>query len=157
MMYSPALGACSWPSVAMVCLKPCRLKLVAPYRPRHQSANQLTFMHTTIVISKAGQLRWGTTLAAITGKATATAIFSISQNRNPVAAAIGFLALFVIPRASKAPGSTTANTPYSADQATALCCVKPQNRAAHNTPAMAWAATTRHGDTIGIRDFNSCA
>ena len=80
-------------------------------RPRHNSASQLTLMHTTIVASIAGQLRCGTTLVASANIATATPIFSISQNRKPTAAAIAFRAPRVIPRASKAPGTTTTDAP----------------------------------------------
>lgn len=108
-MYSPAVGACAEPSAAML------FQDLFVDQRRHRSASQFTFMHTTIVTSIAGQLRPGTTLAAITSIVTATPIFNISQNMKPAAAdtaeADFVLALRVIPRASKALGRTVATAP----------------------------------------------
>ena len=86
-------------------------------------------MHTTIVISNAGQLRSGTTFTAITSRAIATPIFSIYQNRKPTAAATGARVPRDIPRASKALGRTTEAAPYNADQATLSCREKIKNAA----------------------------
>src|SRR5438876_10708625 len=105
----------------------------------HSNAHQFTFTHTIIATSNAGQLRSGTTLGAAASMATATAIFTISQNMNPNAAAPGLeLVPLVIPRASKALGRTVAAAPYSADHAAPLRCVMTHVRAAHSTPATAW-------------------
>mgnify|MGYP006331461847 CR=1 FL=1 len=110
--YYMLFAAMSGSVPALLMLDPATLsKFLFSHRPRHESASQFTFMHTTIVISRAGQLSWGTTLAAITNMAMATAIFSISQNMKPTAAAIAFFVPRVIPRAIKAPGSTTDNAP----------------------------------------------
>jgi hypothetical protein len=81
--------------------------LIVRLRPRHSSASQFIFMHTNIVTSSTGQLKPGTTLAAITSIAIATPIFNISQNMKPAAKPIADPALRDIPRAIKAPGSTT--------------------------------------------------
>ena len=68
-------------------------------------------MHTTIATSKAGQLRFGTTFAAITNMAIATPNFSISQNMKPAADATAPFVPRVIPRAIKALGITVAAAP----------------------------------------------
>src|ERR1700712_5969325 len=107
-------------------------------------------MHTTMVTSSAGQLRFGTTLTAIANIAIATPIFSISQNMKPAATATGFRVPLVMPRANKALGKTTAAAPYSADHTAPLRCVNAQTAAPHNKPAAACAATTPPGDKGGV-------
>ena len=93
-MYSPAVGAC--PSAAIVCssrVVASRLVVLRP--PRHSRASQFTFMHTTIATSRAGQLRSGTTFAAATSMATASAIFTNSHSMNPNTKAPGSPCWFV--------------------------------------------------------------
>src|SRR5438477_2727520 len=124
----------------------------------HSSASQFTFTHTIMATSSAGQLRSATTLGAAASMATATAIFTISQNMNPNTAAPGLeLVPLVIPRASKALGKTVAAAPYSADHAAPLRCVTTQVKAPHSTPAAAWLPTTRHGDVGGCLALKACA
>ena len=94
-------------------------------------------MHTNMVTSKAGQLKFGTTLAAITNMAIADPIFNICQNIKPAAAAIGFFAPRVIPRAISAFGRTAAAAPYNADHAVIDRCVTAQTTSTHATPTIA--------------------
>ncbi len=68
-------------------------------------------MHTTIVTSSTGQLKSGTTRAAITNIAIAAPIFNTSQNMKPTAKLMGDPARRDIPRAISAPGTTTAAEP----------------------------------------------
>src|SRR5436309_2731333 len=155
-MYSPAVGpACSAAvaSAAMSNQTLCVGSVTTGLR-RHSSANQFIFMQTTIATSNAGQLKPGTTRGAANSMATATPIFTVSQNMNrniAAPAAAGVLARFrVMPRASKALGTTTTAAPYSADKAAPLRCVKAQTMAQHSSPATACTATTRHGDKGGL-------
>ena len=76
-------------------------------------------MHTTRVTSKAGQLRPGTTLGASISMATETAILPNSHNMTLTAETAGakLEIRLVMPRAIKAPGTTTVAAPYSADHA----------------------------------------
>ena len=108
-------------------------------------------MHTTIAASKAGQLRLGTTLAAITSMATAAPIFNISQNMNPEAEAIGELVDFVMPRASRMFGTTTDAAPYNADQKPVAVAITAAATPAHIMPTKACAAMTRQGENQ-VRD-----
>lgn len=94
-------------------------------------------MHTTIVSSKAGQLSWGTTLAAISNIAIATPIFNISQNRKPAAAVTAPATPRVIPRANKALGRTVAAAPYNTDHTISGLRVNSHARTTHNNPANA--------------------
>ena len=82
-------------------------------RPRHDSANQYTFMHSTMPTSKAGQLRGCRIFGATTSKATDTPIFTDCHNMKLTALAPGdvLLSLLVMPRAIKAPGTTTVTAP----------------------------------------------
>ena len=69
-------------------------------------------MHTTIVTSNAGQLRWLTTLLAAASMATARPIFATSQIRKPNAADTGLPRRDRdTPRASTDCGSSTAAMP----------------------------------------------
>lgn len=91
-------------------------------------------MHTNIVTSKAGQFRFGTTLEAITNKATAAPIFNICQNMKPAAAATGLTAPRVIPRAINAFGRIAAADPYNADHAEMERSANAQTRVTHAAP-----------------------
>lgn len=81
------------------------------------SANQYTCMHSTIVASSAGQLRGCTHFGASISMAIETPNFTMLQNMTPTALAPGDTLVrgLVIPRAIKAPGTTTTAAPYSAE------------------------------------------
>ena len=68
-------------------------------------------MHTTIVASNDGQFKPGAHMATAANMATADVIFISSQNMKLAAAAAGLRVSRDIPRASKAPGSTTVSAP----------------------------------------------
>ena len=75
-------------------------------------------MHTTRPTSSAGQLRGCTSFGASISMTTETPIFTISHNMKLTALAPGdtLESRLVMPRAIKAPGTTTTAAPYSADQ-----------------------------------------
>ena len=77
-------------------------------------------MHSTSATSKAGQLKCGTNLGAPISSATETAIFTISHDMKLTADTPGdmLVSRLVMPRAIKAPGTTTVAAPYSTDHAT---------------------------------------
>ena len=70
-------------------------------------------MHSTIPTSNAGQLSGCTSLGASISMATETPIFVISQNMKLTALAPGDVLVIrlVMPRAIKAPGTTTVAAP----------------------------------------------
>ncbi len=70
-------------------------------------------MHSTIVASKAGQLRGCTSFDASINMATETPIFTMLHDMTLTALAPGdtLLSRLVMPRAIKAPGTTTTATP----------------------------------------------
>ena len=70
-------------------------------------------MHSTIPASKASQLKGCTSLGATISMAIETAILTISHNMKLTALAPGdmLLSRLVMPRAIKAPGTTTVAAP----------------------------------------------
>ena len=82
-------------------------------RPRHSSATQYTFVHNTRPTSRAGQLRGCTIFGASISIATETPILTISHNMKLTALAPSDTLdrRLVMPRAIKAPGTTTVAAP----------------------------------------------
>ncbi len=106
-------------------------------------------MHSTIVASNAGQLRGCTSFDASISMATETAIFTTLHDMTLTALAPGdtLLSRLVMPRAIRAPGTTTTAAPYSAEPSIPSAPpISPHSRAL-DTPIAACAATTHHGDT----------
>ena len=108
-------------------------------------------MHSTIATSKAGQLRGCTSFGASASMATETAIFTNSHNMKLTALAPGdmLLSRLVMPRAIKAPGTTTVAAPQSADQAVSDLPVMSIASKATTPPTAHCTKTTRHGETVG--------
>ena len=93
-------------------------------------------MQTTRPTSKAGQLRGCTIFGAKTSISTETPIFTISHNMKLTALAPGdtLLIRLLMPRAIKAPGTTTTAAPYSADPNTARSpVISPCEHGHHRT------------------------
>lgn len=116
-------------------------------------------MHNTSATSKAGQFKGWTTLGASTSISTDAPIFNVAQNITLAALVTGdTLAIgLVVPRAIKAPGTTTTAAPYSAEAAASREPVISHASAAISSPRPAWAAITRHGDSDGLRIRNASA
>ena len=81
--------------------------------PRHSSANQYTFMHSTSADQQRRPVKGCTTFGASTSIATDTPIFTIAQNMTLTAPAAGDSApsRLVMPRAISSAGSTTTAAP----------------------------------------------
>lgn len=120
-------------------------------------------MHSTIVASNAGQLRGCISFGASISMAIETPNFTMLQTITPTALAPGDTLVrgLVIPRAIKAPGTTTTAAPYSAElnqPSAAPACPKSQANEAAATPTAACTAITHHGDTRrGLRATRSRA
>ena len=110
-------------------------------------------MHTTRPTSNAGQLSGCTSFGASISMATETPIFTDSHNMKLTALTPGDMldSRLVMPRAIKAPGTTTAAAPYSADHACSRPPPSSHANSATTPPTAACTATTRHGDTCGFR------
>jgi hypothetical protein len=129
------------------------------FDPRHSSASQCTFMHSTKPTSNAGQLRGCTSFGASTSMATETAILTVSHNMKLTAPTPGDMleSRLVMPRAIKAPGTTTVAAPYSSDHPTSCLRVSSAASSATPTPTAPCTATTRHGDSGGSLSRRACA
>src|SRR5439155_12910158 len=90
---------------------------------------------------------------------TETPIFTISHSMKLTALTPSDIleSRLVMPRASKAPGTTTVAAPYSADHATSERPVTSHASPATPAPTAACAATTHHGDTVGCLSLKACA
>ena len=108
-------------------------------------------MHRTTPTSIAGKLRFGTSFGASASMTTETAILTISHNMKLTALLPGDMleSLLVMPRAIKAPGTTTAAAPYSTDHAISCLWVRTPASRADTTPTANITPNTRHGDTAG--------
>ena len=106
-------------------------------------------MHSTKPISSAGQTSGWTTRLATNNIATETNILTVDHNSTLTALAAGDMleSRLVMPRAIKAPGTTTTAAPYSIDHATSGRRVINHPTSAATTPTATWVATTRHGET----------
>ena len=118
---------------------------------RHSSANKYTFKHTARPINRAGQLSGCTICGANASISTETPILTASHNMKLTAlpAADTLLSRLLRPRAIKAPGTTTAQAPYSADANTETSAVTHHATKATITPTAACAATTHQTGTWG--------
>ncbi len=116
-------------------------------------------MHSTRATSSAGQLRDCTSFGASISMATETAILTASHNMKLTALAPAFMLLsrLVMPRAIKAPGTTTVAAPYSADHPTSCLPVSSSASKATATPTAPCTATTRQGDSGGSAARSACA
>lgn len=106
-------------------------------------------MHNTRLTSIAGQLSGCTILGARTSISTETTILTDSHNMKLTALAPGDMLLIrlLIPRAIKAPGTTTTAAPYSADTNTTRSPVAAQDNKATTAPTAACATTTHQAGT----------
>ena len=93
-------------------------------------------MHSTRPTSSAGQLKGCTNFGASISMATETAILTISHNMKLTALAPGdmLLSRLVMPRAIKAPGTTTVAAPYSADHPTSCRAGEQHGQHGHCHP-----------------------
>ena len=108
-------------------------------------------MHNTRPTSSAGQLKACTIFGASISMATETTIFTNVHNMTLTALLAGdmLLSLLVMPRAIRAPGTTTVAAPYSTDHATPAFCVSSAANSAATAPTTACTTITRHGDSDG--------
>lgn len=116
-------------------------------------------MHSTMPTSNAGQLRGCTSFGASTSMATETPILTTSHNMKLTALLPGDMLenRLVMPRAIKAPGTTTVAAPYSTDHPNSFFPVTSDASAASTTPTPTWTSTTRQGDSGGSLARKACA
>ena len=148
-MYSPAVG--------VRCLQlTCRLlEFVVYRRARHNSATQFTFMHHHHREQQDGPAKPGTTFGRDHEHGERHPIFSISQNRNPAAAATADPPASSCRAPAGAPGRPRpARHAAPTGQPAALRDQPGDGRA--QQPAAACAATTRQGETCEIHP-QACA
>lgn len=106
-------------------------------------------MHNTKLTSNMGQLRGCTIFGARNSISTETAILTDSHNMKLTALTPGDMLLIrlLMPRAIKAPGTTTTAAPYSAEFNTTRSPVTAQDNKATTAPTAACAATTHQAGT----------
>ena len=108
-------------------------------------------MHSTRPSNNAGHTSGCTTRFAMTSITTETNILTVAHNITLTALAPGDVLLIglVMPRAIKAPGTTTVAAPYSTDHATSCLPVAHADNSAATTPTANCTPSTHHGESGG--------